>query len=216
MWFCHARIKKGREAEVGIVVVSGLASGVGKTTATAAIVKILQAKGRDVVPAKIARLQNLCASPDIGTIEKLTGIRGEDFSQLDDPLVQVCHLSESGKTVVVEGSGGLSVALIGKKTIADIAAELDAPLVVVSGMNCGAVELAVNAVGFARACGANVAGLLGGKLPAGADLRTRLTLVEASRASGVPFIGSLNDGVGSLGCEPFAEALSTIFIPDEW
>ncbi|MES3669531.1 ATP-dependent dethiobiotin synthetase BioD [Corynebacterium diphtheriae] len=216
MWFCHARIKKGKEAEVGIVVVSGLASGVGKTTATAAIVKILQAKGRDVVPAKIARLQNLCASPDIGTIEKLTGIRGEDFSQLDDPLVQVCHLSESGKTVVVEGSGGLSVALIGKKTIADIAAELDAPLVVVSGMNRGAVELAVNAVGFARACGANVAGLLGGKLPAGADLRTRLTLVEASRASGVPFIGSLNDGVGSLGCEPFAEALSTIFIPDEW
>lgn len=216
MWFCHARIKKGREAEVGIVVVSGLASGVGKTTATAAIVKILQAKGRDVVPAKIARLQNLCASPDIGTIEKLTGIRGEDFSQLDDPLVQVCHLSESGKTVVVEGSGGLSVALIGKKTIADIATELDAPLVVVSGMNRGAVELAVNAVGFARACGANVAGLLGGKLPAGADLRTRLTLVEASRASGVPFIGSLNDGVGSLGCEPFAEALSTIFIPDEW
>ncbi|OJH99015.1 ATP-dependent dethiobiotin synthetase BioD [Corynebacterium diphtheriae] len=216
MWFCHARIKKGREAEVGIVVVSGLASGVGKTTATAAIVKILQAKGRDVVPAKIARLQNLCASPDIGTIEKLTGIRGEDFSQLDDPLVQVCHLSESGKTVVVEGSGGLSVALIGKKTIADIAAELDAPLVVVSGMNRGAVELAVNAVGFARACGANVAGLLGGKLPAGADLRTRLTLVEVSRASGVPFIGSLNDGVGSLGCEPFAEALSTIFIPDEW
>ncbi|MBG9343409.1 ATP-dependent dethiobiotin synthetase BioD [Corynebacterium diphtheriae] len=216
MWFCHARIKKGREAEVGIVVVSGLASGVGKTTATAAIVKILQAKGRDVVPAKIARLQNLCASPDIGTIEKLTGIRGEDFSQLDDPLVQVCHLSESGKTVVVEGSGGLSVALIGKKTIADIAAELDAPLVVVSGMNRGAVELAVNAVGFARACGANVAGLLGGKLPAGADLRTRLTLVEASRASRVPFIGSLNDGVGSLGCEPFAEALSTIFIPDEW
>lgn len=216
MWFCHARIKKGREAEVGIVVVSGLASGVGKTTATAAIVKILQAKGRDVVPAKIARLQNLCASPDIGTIEKLTGIRGEDFSQLDDPLVQVCHLSESGKTVVVEGSGGLSVALIGKKTIADIAAELDAPLVVVSGMNRGAVELAVNAVGFVRACGANVAGLLGGKLPAGADLRTRLTLVEASRASGVPFIGSLNDGVGSLGCEPFAEALSTIFIPDEW
>ncbi|MBG9356972.1 ATP-dependent dethiobiotin synthetase BioD [Corynebacterium diphtheriae] len=216
MWFCHARIKKGREADVGIVVVSGLASGVGKTTATAAIVKILQAKGRDVVPAKIARLQNLCASPDIGTIEKLTGIRGEDFSQLDDPLVQVCHLSESGKTVVVEGSGGLSVALIGKKTIADIAAELDAPLVVVSGMNRGAVELAVNAVGFARACGANVAGLLGGKLPAGADLRTRLTLVEASRASGVPFIGSLNDGVGSLGCEPFAEALSTIFIPDEW
>ena len=216
MWFCHARIKKGREAEVGIVVVSGLASGVGKTTATAAIVKILQAIGRDVVPAKIARLQNLCASPDIGTIEKLTGIRGEDFSQLDDPLVKVCHLSESGKTVVVEGSGGLSVALIGKKTIADIAAELDAPLVVVSGMNRGAVELAVNAVGFARACGANVAGLLGGKLPAGADLRTRLTLVEASRASGVPFIGSLNDGVGSLGCEPFAEALSTIFIPDEW
>ena len=41
---------------MGIVVVSGLASGVGKTTAAAAIVRVLQDRGREVIPVKVARL----------------------------------------------------------------------------------------------------------------------------------------------------------------
>ncbi|AEX39454.1 Dethiobiotin synthetase [Corynebacterium pseudotuberculosis] len=201
---------------VSVVVVSGLATGVGKTTATAAIVQVLREKGRNVVPVKVARLGTSVAGADIGTIEKLTGIRGKDFSTEEDPLAKVRELSDSGVTVVLEGSGGLSVPLLNGKTIADIAAELNAPMIVVSGMASGAVGLAVQAVAFARACGARVAGLLGGKLPSGADLRTRLTLVEVSRATGVPFLGSLNDGVGSLAPEQFAQALSTIFLPKDW
>lgn len=74
---------------MSVVVVSGLATGVGKTTATAAIVQILREKGRDVVPVKVARLGTSVAGADIGTIEKLTGIRGEDFSSEEDPLAKV-------------------------------------------------------------------------------------------------------------------------------
>lgn len=201
---------------MSIVVVSGLASGVGKTTAAAAIVRVLQDRGRDVIPVKVARLQNQRVQPDIGTIEKLTGIKGMDFSQSVNPIAEVRALVAAGKTVVIEGSGGLGVPLLGDRTIAHIAAELDAPLVVVSGMDAGAVKLAVDAVHFAHGCGARVEGLIGGKLPVGADLRTRLILMEVSNATGVPFIGSLRDNIGNLGAAAFADATQTIFLPDNW
>lgn len=205
---------KGRK--VGIVVVAGLSSGVGKTTAAAALVRVLQDRGhREVFPVKVARLANHQREGDIGTIEKLTGVKGVDFSDEADPIAAVKRLSDAGKMVVVEGSGGLSVVLRDNMTIADIAAKLEAPLVVVSGMAPGAVSLAVQAVRFARSCGANVIGVLGGKLPAGADLKTRLILMEVSKATGVPFIGSLNDGVGSLAGEAFAQATKTIFLPED-
>ncbi|AKK05873.1 Dethiobiotin synthetase [Corynebacterium mustelae] len=201
---------------MGIIVVSGLASGVGKTTAAAAIVRVLQDRGRNVIPVKVARLQKPHVQMDIGTIKKLTGISGVDFSDDPSPLDRIRDLVKNGRTVVVEGSGGLSVPLRGSATIAHIANRLDAPLVVVSGMDPGAVDLAVAAVRFAHSCGARVEGLLGGKLPAGADLRTRLRLMEVSKATGVPFLGSLNDGVGALGEEAFAQATRTIFLPEHW
>ncbi|WP_038595367.1 AAA family ATPase [Corynebacterium vitaeruminis] len=206
----------GGKVAVGIVVVAGLSSGVGKTTAAAALVRVLRDRGNDeVIPVKVARLAQRPMEGDIGTIEKLTGVKGLDFSAEPDPISRVKELSDQGKMVVVEGSGGLSVILRDNMTIADIAAKLDAPLVVVSGMAPGAVSLAVQAVQFARSCGARVIGVLGGKLPAGADLRTRLILMEVSKATGVPFIGSLNDGVGSLAGEAFAEATKTIFLPED-
>lgn len=198
---------------MSVVVVAGLASGVGKTTAAAAIVTVLQGRGYDVVPVKVARLGVHLPRGDIGTIEKLTGVQGIDFSEDPDPIERVRELSATGKMVVVEGSGGLSVPLLGDLTIADVAARLDAPMIVVSGMAVGSVNLAVQAVRFARACGAKVIGVLGGKLPAGADLRTRLILMEVSEATGVEFIGSLHDGVGSLEREAFAQATRTIYLP---
>ncbi|MCS4489405.1 AAA family ATPase [Corynebacterium sp. ES2794-CONJ1] len=196
------------------LVVSGLASGVGKTTAAAAIVKVLKDRGEDVIPAKVAALS--AWTPDIGTIERLTGIKGKDFSQDPDPIASVRELIDAGKTVVVEGSGGLDVELFGAKTIAHIAADLNAPLIVVSGMDEQAVKIALRAVDFATACGATVGGLLGGKLPLGADLKTRLILMDAVARTGVPFLGSLQDGIGSLGPDAFAEATRTIYLPSDF
>lgn len=204
---------------MSIIVVSGLSTGVGKTTATAAIVAVLKARGRDVIPVKIARLQGTRAAAhagDIGTIERLSGIRGLDLSGTPQPLTKVRELSAEGKTVVVEGSGGLSIPLLGHQTIADVAAELDAPLVVVSGMAEGAVSLAVQAVRFARLCGAEVAGVIGGKLPRDADLATRLKLVEVSNNTGAPFFGSLPDGIGSAEPEAFWQFIKTVTLPSNW
>lgn len=200
---------------MSIIVVSGLATGVGKTTATAALVHILHMRGRDVLPVKVARLGHT-RSFDVGTIEKLTGIIGADFSTETNPLAVVEELSARGKTVVVEGSGGLHVPLVKDATIAHIAAQLAAPMVVVSGMDPSAVSVATEAVQFAHACGAKVAGLIGGKLPDDADLRTRLILMQVARETNVPFLGSLRDGIGQLGKDAFAAATETIFLPQHW
>lgn len=200
----------------GIIVVAGLSTDVGKTTAAAAIAKLLTSRGKEVVVVKVARLQQRRPVGDMGTIEALTGVPGVDLSQEPDPIQAVRDLAAKGKTVVVEGSGGLRVPLIGERTIAHVAAELDAHLVVVSGMAPDSVELAVEAVEFARSCGADVAGILGGKLPRGADLRTRLILMEVSRATGVPFIGSIKEGAGELDNQlEFAQQLSTIHLPED-
>ncbi|GGG67560.1 AAA family ATPase [Corynebacterium pelargi] len=204
---------------MGVIVVSGLSTGVGKTTAAAAIVAVLKARGRDVVPVKVARLQGSLKDPhagDIGTIERLTGIRGLDLSDDPNPLQRVRELVAEGKTVVVEGSGALSIPLLANKTIADIAAELGAPLVVVSGMAEGAVSLAVQAVRFARMCGADVVGVVGGKLPSNADLRTRLKLMEVSNSTGVDFFGSLPDGIGASEPEAFWRYIKTVTLPPSW
>ncbi|AZA11364.1 ATP-dependent dethiobiotin synthetase BioD [Corynebacterium gerontici] len=204
---------------MNIIVVSGLSTGVGKTTAAAAIVSVLKARGRDVVPVKIARLQGIQAAADtgdIGTIERLSGIRGLDLSGTAHPLAKVRELAEEGKTVVVEGSGGLSIPLLRHQTIADVAAELEAPLVVVSGMAEGAVSLAVQAVRFARLCGAEVAGVIGGKLPVDADLATRLKLMEVSNKTGAPFFGSLPDGIGDSAPEEFWRYIKTVTLPSHW
>lgn len=201
---------------MSIVVVSGLASGVGKTTAVAAIMRVLQRRGHEVVPVKVARLEHTPAPLDISTIERLTGTAGVDFSEKEDPIAAVRELADTGVTVVVEGSGGLSVPLVGDQTIADIAADLNAPLVVVSGMAPGAVSLAVQAVRFARACGARVEGVIGGKLPTDADLVTRLMLMKVSNATNVPFLGSIYEGVGNLSAEEFAKTTTTIMLPPGW
>lgn len=200
----------------GVIVIAGIATDVGKTTAAAAISNLLRSRDRDVVVVKVARLQPRRPLKDIGTIEKLTGVPGIDLSDEPDPIQAVKDLAAQGKTVVVEGSGGLHVPLLGEDTIAHVAARLDAPLVVVSGMTQDAVDLAVEAVNFARSCGANVIGVLGGKLPRGADLKTRLMLMQVSRATGVPFIGSIKEGAGNLdNVDEFEHQLSTIHLPED-
>ncbi|MDO4928574.1 MAG: AAA family ATPase [Corynebacterium sp.] len=199
---------------MGIIVVAGLGTGVGKTTATAAITHILQKSGRQVIPGKLRNFEGDVS--DLKTIERLTGVPGEDFAASPDPLTRVKELSDAGNTVVIEGAGGISEPLLGVLTIADIAAELDAHLLVVSGHAKGALNLAVQAVRFARICGAQVSGVLGGALPSGADLQTRLRLMEVSKETKVPFLGSMQAGMEDLDRESFGQAAEHLMMAERW
>ena len=112
-----------------------------------------------------------------------------------------------GRLVLVEGAGGLLVRIADEWTIADVAARLEAPLVVVTSVGLGSLNLAELSVEAARARGITVAGLIGGSVPPEPDLATRLNLEEFGVVTSTPYVASVLQGQARLADETAARAL---------
>lgn len=195
-----------------IIMVTGTGTDVGKTIATAALVSVLRDRGIDVLPAK--PVQTGPGEGDVATIAALTGVPGVEYARYPEPLapniaarragqrqvtreelgVWLRGLEASGRTVLVEGAGGLLVRLADDLTLADLAADVGAPLLVVTSLGLGSLNAAELTVRAARARGLEVIGLIGGSLPAEPDLATRENLTELPRVTGVPLLGCLPAG----------------------
>ena len=99
---------------------------------------------------------------------------------------------------LVEGAGGLLVRLGTDLTIVDLAAALDAPLVVVARAGLGTLsdtELTVRAI---DAAGLRCAGVVVGSWPFDPDLAERCNLEDLPRLTGVPVLGRIPHGAGGL------------------
>lgn len=99
---------------------------------------------------------------------------------------------------LVEGAGGLLVRLGTDLTILDLAAALDAPLVVVARAGLGTLsdtELTVRAI---DASGLRCAGVVVGSWPFDPNLADRCNLEDLPRLTGVPVLGRLPHGAGGL------------------
>ncbi|WP_460490638.1 dethiobiotin synthase, partial [Corynebacterium nasicanis] len=141
-----------------ILMVTGTGTDVGKTIATAALVSNLRGQGREVLPAK--PVQTGPGEGDAASVEKLTGVAGVEFARYPEPLApniaarraglpQVTRvelgewlrgLDAPGRTVVVEGAGGLLVRLADELTLADLVADVSAPLIVVTSLGLGSLN----------------------------------------------------------------------------
>jgi dethiobiotin synthetase len=204
---------------MSIIVVTGTGPGVGKTIATAAIVSVLNERGMKVTPVKPVQTGVPAhGTGDAASIRRLTGVGALEFVRYPEPLVPIIAarraglppvdrakmvariraLDGPGRVVVVEGSGGLLVRLAGSLTIADIAADLGAPLIVVTPLGTGSLNAAELTVTAARARGLRVQGLVGGSLSAEPDLISRENLAELPWVTGVPMLGCLPENAGSL------------------
>lgn len=199
-----------------IIMVTGTGTDVGKTIATAALVSVLRDRGRDVVPVKPVQTGEPAGSGDMVSVEKLTGVAGVEFTRYPEPLAPNIAARRAGRaqldrdelvsrlreldgperTVLVEGAGGLLVRLADGFTLADVASDVGAPLIVVTSLGLGSLNAAELTVEAARARGLEVLGLIGGSLPAEPDLATRENLAELPRVTGVPLLGSLPAGLG--------------------
>ena len=100
--------------------------------------------------------------------------------------------------VLVEGASGLLVRLADDLTLADIASDLGAPIVIVTSMGLGSLNAAELTVEAAHNRGLKVLGLIGGSLPTEPDLATRLNVEEMPQVTGVPLLICLPAGVGQL------------------
>ena len=208
-----------------IIAVTGTNTDVGKTVATAAIAAVLKRRGFDVVAAKPIQTGEEAGQGDASAVAKLAGIETFERWRYPEPLapnlaarragIQTPSLGEvtewirsldaPERVVLVEGAGGLLVRLADDYTLADIAKATGAPLVVVTSLGLGSLNLAELTCVHARATGLEVLGLIGGSMPDNPDLPTRLNVEEMPEVTGAEYWGHLPEGCGRLSQDEFAD-----------
>lgn len=218
-----------------IVCVTGTGTDVGKTVATAALAVHLVQDGHRVGVVKLVQTGEPGGPSDRGdlaTVHRLTGITDlHEFHRYPEPLapdlaarragmpaaqlpdiarrLRTLDAADPDRILLVEGAGGILVRLGENWTLADLAVELDAPVVVVTTLGLGSLNAAELTVRCALDHGLRVLGLVGGSLPPDPDLATGLNVAELPVVTGVPLLGCVPAGAGQLVPAEFAATART-------
>lgn len=186
------------------VVVTGTDTGVGKTYACAAL--------RPRVYVKAAQTGD---DDDAATVRRLSGAEVHTLARYPDPLApetaarragvpcitprEIAAFASRFDDVVIEGAGGLLVRFGEGGTIADVAALLGAPLIVVARAGLGTLNHTALTVEAIRSRGLTCLGVVIGSWPAEPDLAARCNLEDLSRIA--PILGKLPEGGNDLRLE---------------
>ncbi|WP_372436072.1 dethiobiotin synthase [Williamsia soli] len=198
-------------------MITGTSTEVGKTVATAALTAAAIDRGASVAVCKPAQTGVGPGEPgDIAEVRRLTGVRataesfryrdplapdraarreGAPFVDLETVLSAVSQFDDHDLTLV-EGAGGALVRLAPDLTILDVAAGLDAPLLVVAAAGLGTLnhtELTIRAI---EAAGLDCAGIVIGSWPDEPDLAERCNMEDLPLVTGVPIVGRIPTGAG--------------------
>lgn len=218
----------------GVLVITGTGTGVGKTVVTAAIAALAAARGERVAVVKPSQTgvdpnaPDKSDIPDADTVRRLAGVTDtHELARFPDPLSPeaaarvsglppldmrtavdyIARLAEARDLVLVEGAGGLLVRYDqAGATIADLAAALDAPVVVVTAAGLGTLNHT------ALTCEALAArkiirkGVVIGSWPRHPGLAERANLSDLETVTGEPLAGLLPEGAGQLGRTAFVAA----------
>jgi dethiobiotin synthetase len=211
----------------GPLVVTGTGTGVGKTVVTAAVAALAVAAGRRVAVLKPAQTGVGPGEPgDVDEVRRLAGeaVTCRELARYPDPLAPATAARRAGTAavtpaavvaaardlaathdlVLVEGAGGLLVRLddVGG-TLADVAALLDAPVLVVAAAGLGTLNHTALTVEALAARGLCCLGVVLGAWPAEPDLAARCNLADLPAVTGVPLLGALSEGAGELTAAEF-------------
>lgn len=193
---------------------------VGKTAVAAALAALLRQRGRDVgvlkpVSSGCAEVDGKLVSPDGLCLARAAG--ADDPHELVCPVrlrhplapsvaaeLESCEIDLSAvwdavstlsgrhDRLIVEGIGGIAVPITATYSVADMAVELGAPLLVVGRAGLGTINHSLLTVEYARSRGLEVAAVLLNSprdLPAGIAEETNASVI--ARLSGVPVLGPL-------------------------
>ncbi|MFC9789006.1 dethiobiotin synthase [Rhodococcus sp. NPDC127528] len=216
---------------MSILCVTGTSTDVGKTVTTAAIAARALAEGLSVAVCKPAQTG---VAPDeagdLAEVQRLSGVTtvvelarypeplapdtaarraGLPLLERADVVAAVRGLDAAHDLTLVEGAGGLLVRLgAGGFTLADLAADLQAPVVLVAAAGLGTLNHSALTVAAARQAGVECVGAVIGSWPAEPDLAMRCNLDDLTDVTGVPLLGRIPEGAGRLDRTAFtAEAL---------
>jgi dethiobiotin synthetase len=224
--------------DAGVLVVTGTGTGVGKTVVTAAVAALAVARGERVAVLKPAQTGVAPGEPgDLADVRRLVpGVATvRELARYPDPLAPAtaarrarlppvtpaeaagaaAQLAADHDLVLVEGAGGLLVRLTDDGgTLADVAALLAAPVLVVASAGLGVLNSAALTAEALDARKLACAGFVIGAWPTQPDLAARCNLGDLPAVTGTPLLGVLPDGAGSLHPEEFAAVASHSLVPD--
>jgi dethiobiotin synthetase len=200
-------------------MVTGTDTGVGKTVVAAALAGALRQRGIDVgvmkpVTTGALRENGALVSRDAAFLraaaaatepdDLLCPIRlepatapwtaakhqGEEIHILD-LLERFETLADLHELLVVEGAGGIAVPINGKYLFADLASEMELPVLVVARAAIGTINHTMLTVHFAKSHGLDVLGIVINNYPDVPDLAEQTAPEVIERLTGVPVLGLL-------------------------
>lgn len=222
--------------------VTGTDTGVGKTVVTAALAVARRSAGGAPYVVKPAQTGVAPGEPgDLDEVRRLAGaLPGHEGVRLREPLapdtaarlegVELPGLAEQRDAVLglaahhevlVEGAGGLLVNLGRHWNILDLAqsvahAGVPAGFVVVARAGLGTLNHAALTVFAIQHRGLHVHGVVIGSWPADPDLASTQNLLDLPAMTGVPLLGRIPEGAGSLSREQFAAGASDwLVLPED-
>ncbi|WP_030200165.1 dethiobiotin synthase [Streptomyces sp. NRRL S-87] len=221
---------------MGVLVVSGTGTEIGKTAVTAAVAAAALAAGRSVAVLKPAQTGVAPGEPgDVAEVGRLAGpVTGAELARYPEPLAPDTAARRAGMPfvspadvagaaeklaaehdlVLVEGAGGLLVRFDAEGgTLADAARLLDAPVLVVAPAALGTLNSCALTAEALAARGLATPGIVIGSWPAEPDLAMRCNLADLPSVSGVPLLGAVPQGAPGLDPAAFRAAAGSWLAP---
>jgi dethiobiotin synthetase len=218
---------------MSVLIVSGTGTGVGKTIVTAALAALWRSGGADVAVVKPAQTGVPGEEPDLDVVRRLSGVTDtHELSRFPDPLSPEAAARVSGRKpldmsaaaeaigalgdrpVLVEGAGGLLVRYDSSgSTIADLAALLDAPVLIVTGAALGTLNYTTLTLEALAARGLTCAGVVIGSWPRDPGIAERENLEDLATIAGGPLAGILPEGAGLLPPAEFLDMARSALAP---
>ncbi|GAA2894604.1 dethiobiotin synthase [Pseudonocardia halophobica] len=218
-----------------VLVVSGTGTDVGKTVVTAALAALAVAAGERVAVLKPAQTGVAPGEPgDLAAVAALVpGVTTAELARYPEPLAPETAARRAGlppvtpgaavdaardlagdhDVVLVEGAGGLLVRFTPDGTLADIAAKLGAPVLVVAAAGLGTLNHTALTTEALAHRGLACAGVVVGSWPAEPDLAARCNLADLPAVTGVPLLGALPERSGALRPAEFARVARHTLAP---
>jgi dethiobiotin synthetase len=209
------------------MIITGTGTDVGKTVVVAAIAALARAAGERVTVLKPAQTGVAPDEPgDLAAVARLAGdVATLELARFPEPLAPATAARRAGAApvmpaqvvdavrgldadlVLVEGAGGLLVRLddLGG-TLADVAAGLAAPVVLVASSGLGVLNTAaLTAEALARR-GVPLLGTVLGAHPEQPDLAEQTNVDDLPRVTDAPLLGVLPAGLGGVDRDAFLAA----------
>ncbi|MFD8258877.1 dethiobiotin synthase [Streptomyces griseoluteus] len=222
-----------------VLVITGTGTEIGKTMVTAAVAAAALTAGRSVAVLKPAQTGvRPDERGDADEVARLAGpVTSRELARYPDPLAPATAARRSGlppvrphevadaaaklatdhDLVLVEGAGGLLVRFDpAGGTLADAAALLDAPVLVVAPAGLGTLNATELTARELKRRELELTGVVIGSWPSEPDLATRCNVTDLPEVAGAPLLGALPQGTGILPPPEFRHRAPSWLSPRLW